>query len=1321
MRGQEMTVGLLGRTLLLGDFGRYRLEKVLGGGLISLVYQGVKEAGEGPSLVAVKVLRAGSDQLLEERFRGEYVTLLCLEAAETGHVDEHKRRLLTPKNKESDQERDQRLIQQAQFTFRSSRPTQYFPRAFHFAPDYTAYGGLSYQVLVMEYVPAPPLSLMAASYEGRRLPEELALAAVEQYAQMLCILHGINLTCADRKLDDIRWREGGEDGSQLIVLDWNVVDEGPAGRPADLFRFGLLWHHLLLGIEPRFERHEAREGHAWKLLVRLEREPGWETLSFGTQGLLRRAMHPEPSQRYQRAEELLRDVQIQRELWSEEPQDLRQQANDWEQDKRYDAALRAISVALKKVPDSEQLRQDFVRLSTQVHKGKERLWQEVQRQIRYGQYDRAERSAVETMATDVARNDLELTVLLIRHRILAAACARGVEAGESPVQELRENLLQALLDLDDERRFDQAAPIVEQAVAGQGAFAQALARLLPEIKWRRYLRDARILETTGNHQDARKWYLEAVEQAEKIKSEETGYWDNLVKLLGDPAWAATEAGEEGEQHRRAEMLLRGQLADMRLQVNKAIKEGTLDLIIFHLRELLEAFPGDEYGERERTRLRRKLLSLARTPVAAPREKATPSALSAEGPAAAPFAEEEAPLAPSSGPLPEPDDMGMSLSAYLAAFPGDEDFRSSLETILANCAKSVADKSKEAKKWQAEAAPAVRRQAEEAWSTAWGYALRGEGLADLLKQKWPAELAPDALKARFEGARDERRALERLRRYYPQAVRADMGKEKALLEWAQEHGLEPFEPGLSTQQLLEDVDLRARVRKQLDEAIQLYVQAERAFPFSPAAAGDVAAMMSEKQEEAEEKMRQAAQLCKQALCLLEELETQHDRLATQDAWQGIVAATVDGAVESLRAEGQQILASIQRCWQERFDSLRKDFENALRSAHDLVAAESLFRRAAVAAEALSDGSEMRAQLMGLRTRLDEAWRQAAPPHLKLADEWLKRAQGFQEEHPALALECLLVVQAKLREAQGARGAARVEVDRLERLLAEHQPRIVERLREQLVQRVEETAQRLGAQAAKAYEEERMEDALTTLEQALFLLPTLKIDQGLLQERYDTRATKVVARALYHAAQRRLQREPDLEDLDDIINDLKLARRLDTSDDEITVLLNEAESHLEKRQADRYQRLDQRWKDWESAWKTAIAKPEGLAEAAQLLDKLSSIVQADPAWPTQLSEMRQQQAACEQFVEESKRLVDLCRVSPEKMENKKRCDEWIGKCDAEVTEYLKSLEKAGKQIPGGYWRELYQVLNQCLDIVGRRYPDQRVIPQYLMDSVGAQLRG
>ncbi len=299
---------LLGRTLTFGP-ARYRLEKVLGGGATAVVFLGV--APEDPENkeknVAIKVAKA--DEQWQKALAREWRNLRTLARAEE-----------------------------------QARRTHYFPRVLYPNSEddlrqdvYLEDGRATFLVLVQELVPGIGVHDLLLDYPpGLRLPEPLALEIACQYAEMLTILHRAKLTCADRKLADLRWqkrydfRQGKPDDlvrwrdeppGHLMVLDWNVTErasEGPYGTIAlDIFRFGILWHRMLLGEEPRFRR-----GGSWQLEEPLEKHPVWPQLSFGTREILSNLLYPVLERRYLEANALLADLRRQVELWKAEGVDL---------------------------------------------------------------------------------------------------------------------------------------------------------------------------------------------------------------------------------------------------------------------------------------------------------------------------------------------------------------------------------------------------------------------------------------------------------------------------------------------------------------------------------------------------------------------------------------------------------------------------------------------------------------------------------------------------------------------------------------------------------------------------------------------------------------------------------------------------------------------------------------------------------------------------------------------------------------------------------------------------------------------------------------
>ncbi len=122
------------------------------------------------------------------------------------------------------------------------------------------------EVLLLEYVPEETVftsRLLPLLEESEGLTGEvLALEAAVQYTRLLEHLHASNYTCADRKLADLRWKSMGDSG-RLIVLDWNVVEEGKAGWANDIYMFGSLWCQMLAGRYPSANMNALDDGR-WR-------------------------------------------------------------------------------------------------------------------------------------------------------------------------------------------------------------------------------------------------------------------------------------------------------------------------------------------------------------------------------------------------------------------------------------------------------------------------------------------------------------------------------------------------------------------------------------------------------------------------------------------------------------------------------------------------------------------------------------------------------------------------------------------------------------------------------------------------------------------------------------------------------------------------------------------------------------------------------------------------------------------------------------------------------------------------------------------------
>lgn len=248
----------------------------LGQGRLSDVYKLARHP-TGEVIGAAKVRKPGLSDEMVSRFNGEADTL---------------RRL-----------RNKARQQNGQYV-------TYFPEPLYFnlQARHTDVG--SFALLVLEYVETAKFFDVARhSYaQNREQFEVTCLEAARQYAEMLMVMHGINLTCADRKVDDVYWRKD----RTLLVLDWNVVQEGETVRPLDLQKFGQFWFQFLVGRAPYFAGKPDRQ------VVVLD-DPNyrdrWSELSAGSQAILRKALHPIPHCRYETAEQLREEVNAHLKRW----------------------------------------------------------------------------------------------------------------------------------------------------------------------------------------------------------------------------------------------------------------------------------------------------------------------------------------------------------------------------------------------------------------------------------------------------------------------------------------------------------------------------------------------------------------------------------------------------------------------------------------------------------------------------------------------------------------------------------------------------------------------------------------------------------------------------------------------------------------------------------------------------------------------------------------------------------------------------------------------------------------------------------------------
>lgn len=186
----------------------------------------------------------------------------------------------------------------------------YFPKPLYFNLQVDHHEAGKFALLVLEYVEAAEfLEQARQTYaQNRKKFEVICLEAARQYAEVLMVLHGAQLTSADRKVGDVRWRTD----NTLVVLDWNVVQEGETVRPLDLQKFGQLWFQFLVGQAPYFAGKTDRQV---VVLDYRDYSDRWRELSAGTQAILRKALHPIPHCRYGNAQQLREEIDAHLQRW----------------------------------------------------------------------------------------------------------------------------------------------------------------------------------------------------------------------------------------------------------------------------------------------------------------------------------------------------------------------------------------------------------------------------------------------------------------------------------------------------------------------------------------------------------------------------------------------------------------------------------------------------------------------------------------------------------------------------------------------------------------------------------------------------------------------------------------------------------------------------------------------------------------------------------------------------------------------------------------------------------------------------------------------
>jgi len=144
--------------------------------------------------------------------------------------------------------------------------------------------------------------------------QQLVLTAARQYGDLLQALTRAELSCQDRKLNDLWW-EGSPETGHLVVTDWNVMSD--TVNPAlDLRRFGLMWFELLIGSQMPSDFQPRREDY----------EQIQDKISYGLWVTLARSLGSSIGPQFCHSHELVEFLEALGQFADQSPQKLTQQA-----------------------------------------------------------------------------------------------------------------------------------------------------------------------------------------------------------------------------------------------------------------------------------------------------------------------------------------------------------------------------------------------------------------------------------------------------------------------------------------------------------------------------------------------------------------------------------------------------------------------------------------------------------------------------------------------------------------------------------------------------------------------------------------------------------------------------------------------------------------------------------------------------------------------------------------------------------------------------------------------------------------------------------
>jgi len=244
--------------LLVGDSGTYRVVKPLGlPGATARVYQLIREKDE--LKFALKLMQSGLPLEMQKRFQDEMVNLQRLRSAEDRFGAKHIPAIIESSDLQQPATQELRRLLKNPF-------------------------------MIMDFAEGEDIDSLIK--ERNFLLENEALEISSQFAEVLYVLHSVNLTYTDMKLSNLFWNV---EERQLTVIDWNVIAENRLNEdaPKDRLRAASYLYQMVMGSA--IELSSTAEGVINQSYRRIE---SFKKLSEGTKSFLIKAFHPNLDSRH---------------------------------------------------------------------------------------------------------------------------------------------------------------------------------------------------------------------------------------------------------------------------------------------------------------------------------------------------------------------------------------------------------------------------------------------------------------------------------------------------------------------------------------------------------------------------------------------------------------------------------------------------------------------------------------------------------------------------------------------------------------------------------------------------------------------------------------------------------------------------------------------------------------------------------------------------------------------------------------------------------------------------------------------------------------